>query len=279
MRVLIDSDVILYQSGFSTETPIWRIMVHGEDKPRATFRYKKELLEWATNMKIGEETYDAVKDIEVGPVSHALSNAKELIKRVILRTGADEYTLYLTGKGNFREEIATILPYKGNRDGTHKPHHYDSIKRYLKENWGAQEVEGIEADDAMATTQMDGILEGEVYANTCIATIDKDLNMIPGWHYNWNKDILYFIDEDTAIQWFYCQLIMGDTVDNIRGIQGAGKKKTYQILSTCKDEKDMYWEVLKLYDKKYDKPMEALMENAHLLWMIREEGVRWKPPV
>jgi len=286
MKALIDGDVLRYQCGFAAEKPIWRVMVHGEVKPRATFRYKKELNEWVAAVGLAEEEYTAVKDKEIEPVANALSNAKALIKKILLRTGADEWQIYLTGKDNFRDTIATILPYKGNRESSNKPHHYDSLTRYLTENWGAVTVDGIEADDAMATEQSvafgkveyfmseDGILE-----DTTICTIDKDLHMIPGNHYNFNKDILHWIDDDTAITWFYCQLIMGDkTVDNIQGIPGAGKAKAKKVLMDCEDEEDMFWAVLELYHGAYERPLEALIENARLLWMRREEGVDWNPP-
>lgn len=282
MKVLIDGDIIVYSCGFSAEKPIWRVMVHGEEKPRATFRYKKELDEWVAAVGLSEDEYKAVKDKEVGPVAHALGNAKQLINRILLRTGADEHQIYLTGKGNYREEIATILPYKGNRDNAHKPHHYDSLIRYLTENWGAITVEGIEADDAMSTEQYNSLVRDELEnfcePKTCIATIDKDLDMVYGMHFNWNKDVLYFVDEETAITWFYVQLITGDTTDNIQGVSGAGKKKAYNVLKDCETEEGMYWATLDLYCGTYDKPMDALVENARLLWMRREEGIDWEPP-
>lgn len=255
------------------------------------------MIEWCEGIGLGEDDYEAVKDVEIGPISHALSNARELIHKILLRTGADEYQIYLTGKGNYREEIATIKPYKGNRDSTHKPYHYNYLIRYLTENWGAITVEGIEADDIISINQYEEYIkfdpdrryrdQPKFNNNTCIASIDKDLNMIPGWHYNWNKDEKYFIDEDTAITWFYCQLIMGDSTDNIVGVPGQGKTKAKQVLMNCENEEDMYWEVLNLYQAYYStlgiKPMDALIENARLLYMLREPlkddwSNLWKPP-
>jgi len=293
MRTLIDADIILYSAGFSAEKPIWRLTVNGEEKPRSSFRYKKELLEWAEAVGLAKEDYVAVKDTEVAPVAHALSNAKQLIKRILLRTNADEYQLYLTGSNNFREDIATIKPYKGNRDSNHKPHHYDALIRYLTENWGAITVEGIEADDQLSIDQMkDYIYHKDIYfktgginrpsTQTCIATIDKDLNGVPALHYNWNQDVMYWVTEEDAYTWLYCQLITGDTTDNIQGVPGAGKAKAYKVLSSCETEEDMYWAVLDLYQAYYGalgyKPMDALVENARLLYMLREREVMWQPP-
>ena len=279
MKVLIDADIILYSCGFSAEKPIWRVIAG--DKILASFRYKKELTEWIEFTGLKEDEYEAVKDAEVGPVSHALGNAKELIKKILLRTKADEYQLYLTGKDNFREGIATILKYKGNRDSTHKPHHFDSLKRYLIENWEAIVVDGMEADDAMSIAQMDSISLG-FKNDTTISTIDKDLLGTPGWSYNWNTDKLYFVTEEEATRWFYTQLLMGDPTDNIQGIPGIGKVKATKALAGCDTEEDMYWKALDLYQAYYStlghKPMDALIENARLLYMLREEDVMWKPP-
>lgn len=271
MKTLIDADIILYSCGFSAESTIYRVVSSG--RVIASFRYKKEVDEFVTSVGLSSDDYELVKDKEIEPVANALSNAKQLIKRIILRTNADKYQLYLTGDGNFREEIATIKKYKGNRDSNHKPYHFDSIKRYLIENWGAIVVEGIEADDQMSIDQMESS-EG----TTCIASIDKDLNCTPGFHFNWNQDCLYWVTEHDAVTWFYCQMIMGDTVDNIQGVPKAGKKKAYKLFSECDTIEDMYWATLNLYCKAYEKPMEALLENGRLLNMQRYEGELWCPP-
>ena len=90
----------------------------------------------------------------------------------------DEYELYLTGRDNFRNEIAFTKPYKGNRKDTPKPIHFKSLRSILCEEWGAVVIEGKEANDAMGEAQTD---------DTIICSIDKDLLMIPGWHYNFVK--------------------------------------------------------------------------------------------
>lgn len=317
MKVLIDGDVPRYECGFSAETPIWEVQVNGQDGILASFRYKKELDEFLGTMGFRHDEVTIINRKDIGPVSHALHGVKELIRAILARTNADDYQVYITGEGNFREDVAKILPYKGNRDKSHKPHHYDKITKYMVENWGAQEVMGIEADDALgieqyedwkrATNPMNPLIKSEgkstaeTNLRTCIATIDKDLDMIPGWHYNWRKDVMYFVDDHTAITWFYCQLIMGDKqVDNIQGIPGAGKKKAYNVLKDCETEKEMYEATLEAYKeyirKKFKKledditekevdilAYEELLENARLLWMLREplepdRSNLWTPP-
>ncbi len=63
-------------------------------------------------------------------------------------------------------------------------------------------------------------------------SIDKDLDMIRGWHYNFIKDKKYFIDDQQAIKHFYTQILTGDRVDNIIGLRGIGPKKAEKISFT-----------------------------------------------
>ena len=39
-----------------------------------------------------------------------------------------DYRVYLTGKGNFRNDIAVTAPYKGNRKDKEKPVHLEAIR-------------------------------------------------------------------------------------------------------------------------------------------------------
>ena len=130
-------------------------------------------------------------------------------------------------------------------------------------------------------------------AKTVIATIDKDLDNTPGWHYNWNKGEMYWVSEGEATKKFYTQLLTGDKVDNIQGIPGIGPKKAEKVLEGCETEEDYYYSVLEAYHNYYDnqecdgntiEPAQCLSENAQLLWMIREldedgKPVHWEPPV
>lgn len=213
------------------------------------------------------------------PLENCLHSVKLMIENVKNKTGATDYQVYLTGKGNFREKVATTKPYKGNRDASHKPTFFNEITEYLINVHGAVVVDGMEADDAM------GIAQCQDVSDTCIASIDKDMDMIPGWHYNWRKDSLYWIDDNTALRFFYKQLLTGDPTDNIQGVPGIGPKSAEKILGKqCTDftddfidEETLYWDILHEYDKKYPKPFHTMMEMAELLWIYREEGKTWSP--
>ena len=106
-----------------------------------------------------------------------------------------------------------------------------------------------------------------------ICSVDKDLNQIPGWHYNFVKKEKYFVDEEQAIRTFYTQLLVGDNTDNIQGVKGIGPAKAAKILSECKNEKEMYEACVKTYNNQ-----ELLNEMAQLIYIRRVEGEEWRPP-
>jgi hypothetical protein len=202
------------------------------------------------------------------PESIAIARCCEFIEDIILFNGFDEYQGYLTGKGNFRNEIAVTEPYKGNRKAP-KPKHYQALRDYMQNHWQFEMIEGQEADDAIGIAAY--TLDPEEY---CICSIDKDLDMLRGKHYNFVKDFFYHVTEEEAIFNFYKQILTGDRVDNIKGLKGIGDVKAKRILKECKDENEMYLAVLKAYEGN----SERVLENGQLLWIRREPNQIWKPP-
>ena len=143
----------------------------------------------------------------------------------------DDYKAYTTGKGNFRYDVAKTIPYKGNRKDSKKPKHLEALMHHL-ERLGAVKVEGIEADDAVAMDSNKG--------SYWIVHVDKDLNQLPGWHYNPVKQERYYVSEQEAAKSFWMQMLTGDRVDNIPGLAGIGPKKAEKILEDCVTYEDAY---------------------------------------
>lgn len=200
--------------------------------------------------------------------SIAVARCSEFIEDLILFNGFGEYQGYLTGKTNFRNEIAVTAPYKGNRKSA-KPKHYQLLRDYMESAWSFTMIEDQEADDAI------GIAAYEMEVGEyCICSIDKDLDMLRGDHYNFVKDERYFITEEEGIKNFYKQLLMGDRVDNIIGIKGIGTVKAERLLKECKNENEMYLAILEAYDGN----AERVLENGRLLWIRRQPLQLWQPP-
>ena len=135
--------------------------------------------------------------------------------------------------------------------------------------WKAELICGREADDALGCAQTD---------ETCIVSIDKDLLMIPGNHYNFVRDEYSKVDEQQGWYNFYKQLLTGDRTDNICGIKGVGPKTAEKLLEDARDVKQMRRIVEATYKEKYgQKALELMRERGALLWIQREPGVVWTP--
>jgi hypothetical protein len=175
------------------------------------------------------------------------------------------WELFLTGKNNFRMDVATTAPYKGNRTAD-KPIHYHLLRDYLVSSWGAHVVDGMEADDMLA------IRLTELGDDAVLVSLDKDLDQVPGWHYNFVKKTTYCITPDEGLLNFYKQFLIGDAVDNIKGAHGIGPKKAQKLLED-KTEKEM-WDIVVEH-----LGIEHATENGHLLYMLRTADDMFRPPV
>ena len=194
--------------------------------------------------------------------------ADMLEELIFIELSSNIHVGYLTGKDNYRHDIAKTQPYKGNRKDAARPIHLPRLREYLHTAWDFRVVNGQEADDAI------GIHATSLRDKSVIVTIDKDLDMIPGHHYNPVKKESYYIDDKEAIKNFYRQILTGDKVDNIEGLRGIGPKKADKILAEADTELKMYEAVLKAYDNN----QERVIENGQLLWIRRQEDELWQPP-
>jgi len=194
--------------------------------------------------------------------------ADMLEELVFIELSSNIHVGYLTGKENYRHDIAKTKPYKGNRKDAPRPVHLHSLREYLITAWDFRVADGQEADDAI------GIHATLTKDNSIIVSIDKDLDMIPGHHYNPVKKDHYYVNDKVALKNFYRQILTGDKVDNIEGLRGIGPKKADKILGDFDTDLAMYEAVL----KAYDGDAERVLENGQLLWIRRKEGELWQPP-
>lgn len=249
LRPLIDGDPIVYRAGFAADGQLKK--EYKEQHPDATDEEAKSALDGVDYLGI------------------ALYNTREMLEGIVARFTADAPSLYLTGSGNFRESLATLLPYKGNRDPTHKPKYYREIKYYMEDQWDAIVTKGIEADDALATEQW-----RNKDRSTVICTIDKDLDQIPGFHYNYVKQTFYDVSMHAANTFFWHQMLEGDRTDNIPGIEGLGPKRTAKLVESAGGDLEHLRKIVQgKYQDQYGPDWEkAYHEVGNLLWMRRLEG-------
>lgn len=260
---LVDADILIYRCGFAAEKRGKRQLENGE-----TEHYR-----------------------EVAPASHAIQNLRTVIEA--LQSKFDKLEFYLSGKNNFRKDVATIRPYKGNRSEFSKPVHYDELRDFLVARYGAQVVDGMEADDAIgirATAGSEGSdkevgrKENSSNGSTCVISTDKDLKQIPGYHYNWVRDEYAEVSEREGLRVFYKQMLTGDITDNIPGIEGVGPVTAGRIVDPFTKERGMWQAVKEEWYLRYPEGYHGtavdrvLEEIGKLLWIQRTGRLTWEAP-
>lgn len=191
----------------------------------------------------------------------AIYRMNELLDNILEKTEASEYRAFLSGGNNFRKQI--YPEYKANRTAP-KPLYLQDCRDYALSQMNAEVApDTLEADDALGINQTD---------DTIICSLDKDLLMIPGRHFqwaiagkNWEKpDTFINQTHNEGLRLFYEQCIKGDRSDNVKGIEGIGEAKAKKVLANCHDEESMFSKVRDLYGND-----DEFLMNGRVLWIKR----------
>lgn len=242
--------------------------------------------------------------VDLKPENEALQIVKYALIKIQNELNISDMVIYVAddAKSNFRYKVAKTKPYKAKRGS--KPVHFGAIRKYLIDYWGAIVVRGAEVDDAL------GINQDKENGSTVIVSNDKDLMMIPGWHFDldygrvvkysdkeykvkaYKDKATFFVSDPGELfltegnnkrkvlwgvgqMWFCAQLLLGDSCDNIPGIDGCGPVATYNLLKDAKT----FEEGIKIVYSKYKSSLKSLkideikdrfFEVSRLLWIKRE---------
>lgn len=193
--------------------------------------------------------------------------------------GADEMIVALSHPLRFRPSV--MPDYKSNRKSSRKPVTYGPLREWVRENYRTYEKPYLEGDDVL------GILATHpkvVPGEKVIVAIDKDLNTIPGLHYNYDREELYEVSEEEADLFFITQTLTGDTTDGYKGCKGVGPKTAAKLLDGLVTIDEMWPVVLAAYEKAGMTEDDALM-NARVARICRctdydyknNEVILWDP--
>lgn len=195
------------------------------------------------------EHYDREADsYSIEPISHAYYNCNSKIKKILKTLQPSEYEVHLTKLGdktNYRLFIDSN--YKQNRTGR-KPHHLQDVHNFILKRYSAKEQVGQEADDSITIRHyaLNSLGWDINIRNSIIVSIDKDFDTVPGWHFNPNKKIEYFVTELEAKQNFYLQILTGDTADNVPRVKkGWRQAKTEEKIRNALTEEELIDIVMK----------------------------------
>lgn len=166
----------------------------------------------------------------VANCERAAKQIGEFIEFVLDETGCARAVFIMSDKVNFRK---TVMPtYKSNRKDADKATLIDDLRVHFKSDqrrFKTVSITGLEADDVI------GIMMTEAPDMFVACSIDKDLDQIPGRHYNWNSGADYVVPLSVADLWFYQQILSGDPVDGYSGVPRVGPKTAHKIVQTVRD--------------------------------------------
>jgi len=259
---LIDADVLAYECSFAAEAA------------------------WKYEGQEGIPPFDKVAEL-----------LDKRIETICLRVNATQSPiLFLTGKKNFRNDIAKRQKYKDR--ASNKPWHFKNIIAYMEGKYDCRRIEGLEADDLISIEQTSRREE------TITCTRDKDLRQVEGWHYGWelgnqpefgpeyvtrlgkislSKDRKKL--SGTGLLFFYSQCLTGDKVDSIPGLPNCGAVTAYETIEGAETEEEAFSRVYAAYQMVFgERAGEELLEQGRLLWMTRElqsngQPVLWEFPL
>lgn len=221
------------------------------------------------------------EDTDVTTSRRILKSKIDLLKDA---AGAEGVLLHMTASGStkgHRALIAYTKPYQGQRKG-HRPKNWQYLRDYMAEGLAGPIKQWFdrEADDGFGFISMNCPLD-------VIATRDKDMRMLPGWHLNWDTYELIKVEpEQFALEaggklyghkWFWTQMLWGDAADNIPGLpkhpdfpRGVGEVAARKLLAFADDDDSAALAVAKAYEAHYGAEWaERFCEQASLLWIRR----------
>ena len=170
--------------------------------------------------------------------SQSKSNIRKVINSTMndikRNTGAPNLMVAVKGRGNFRKDL--YPKYKSNRK-EQPPEIKEALNyghSYMVDRYSAVMADGMEADDLVSIWAMECRTDN---LDHCVVGIDKDLLQIPGWHYNFGKRNVSFVEDREARYNLMVQCLTGDGTDNIPGIRGIGPKKATGILKGVPEQR------------------------------------------
>lgn len=259
---VIDGDVLVYRTGFAGQQSLFSaVLPDGTHKIQNALN-KTDLKKQMLSLGYNDTEFEILKEVVLDAPSHVAHSLDVQLDSIISSTQAEQYRVLLTGSGNYRIAVAKTAPYKGNRV-QEKPVYYDFIRERLERKYKAEVIHGAEADDVISVLGTQGWL---------MASIDKDIDQVPGMHWNWVKQSLYEITEQEGAQWLFCQALAGDPTDNIPGIYRLGTQGAHKYLlqENCRTWDEYIQACIKRYEIA-GLTADTFQEMFSLVYMCRTD--------
>lgn len=215
---------------------------------------------------------------------------QEMLTQLFL-TGSERVRIHLTASGSDkagRYRVKGAKPYQGNRTNKEKPSLLEPLREAIahRDNWIAEfdtviMHKKVEADDGMMQDSYGYKEDGLIWSD------DKDLRMTPWPYWEKSKGVIIPTDHVGSIElaytpsgtpkmkghgplFFWAQMLMGDTADNVQGIYTLDGKKcavvgAYEYLKHVQTVEEAANAVIYAYRVIDQNPL----PEGWMLWLLR----------
>lgn len=294
IRVIIDGDPMVYRAGFAGEESSYRVVIEDiEGMVEEIWLESADAIERYHSTHPGTRILERERMSLSKPLPTVLDYLDTQINSIMHEVkkeygSARDYSRHIVlSRGEcFRHKIARVKPYKGNRFKGHKPVYYAQLRSYIIDTGNGYYVDGREADDECSIIARRFAADGD---KPVVCTIDKDLDQIPGLHYNYLSKQHYSMSDWDAVLWFYRQVLSGDIVDNVPGCWRISHTKADALIAGWSElsEKELWARVVECFarSQSYEScpyrdrdAADVALEMAQLVKMQEVEGQLWMPP-
>lgn len=207
----------------------------------------------------GKDTLEEAKD-----------SFKEKFNSILEQLFTKDYVMAMGGPYNFRDDLYSEYKKSPSRvkSKSTKPDWFDDLKSWTVDYYeGCILTDNCEADDMI---RIWAIELDKANISRCVVSVDKDLDCIPGLHLNPRKDLIYTVSEEWADYFYWKQLLMGDSVDNIPGLPGIGPKKAEAMLEIAGSHTERKAIICRAYYKQFgEEGFNHMLLNGKLLHIWR----------
>ena len=270
---LIDLDTPVYAAA-SAVTTRSVLVTHEPTQKKKEFSTRTEFKEMlkSKNKLDKLDDYSFLDQQESEPIENACQVLKTMIKKIVDQVQPDEVQYYISGIGNFRDNIELPVRYKSGRVNMLRPPHLADVRKFATGKFKASVCNGQEPDDAII---INGYAVKQSGNKPVLVSVDKDSLAYSGLYiFNQDKPELgevllpelgsLWIDEKNKVRgngflWYCLQVGIGDKTDTFCPTDLCkakfGEKSAYKLLKDCKSEKEALESVLLQYKKWYPEPV------------------------
>lgn len=230
----------------------------------------------------------------VAKLDTALRRVQEKILAAMYLTQSPAARVHITPEGSYkagRHLYVGAQPYQANRDPNAKPSLLAPIRKELK-GYIESKYPEITIIENLQLQADDGIIidSYNLKQDVVVWSPDKDLRVTPASYYEISTGVIDTIPnrfgyitigstetgnnkpKGHGTKFFWWQMLMGDTADNIKGLRSykgksIGAVRAYNLIKDITDEQECANFVLECYKSIDQNPL----PEGSLLWLLRDE--------